>query len=120
MSLIGAYMCVHVCYIQCVLHTVGATYSVRYIQCVLHTVCAMYIQCVLHTVCATYNVCYICVTVFVLSEWSKQCALMCVSACLDVLMGCILHKCCWFCLTSSGICVTIGQKGLAVHIIQRV
>ena len=67
--------------------------------------------CVLHTVCAIF------VTVLVLSEWSKQCALLCVSACLDVLMGCILHKSCWFCLTSSRICVTIGQKGLAVQII---
>ena len=105
--------------VQCVLHTVCATYSVCYVcTCVLHTVCAMcvhvcYIQCVLCVyMCATYSVCYICVTVFVLSGWSKHCAVMCVSTCLNVhvlhtsLLLLLLLQC-------GLLCVAVGHKELA-------
>ena len=39
--MVRIHICVSLRCIQCVLHTVCATYSVRYIQCVLHTVCAI-------------------------------------------------------------------------------
>ena len=72
--------------------------SLRCIQCV--HVC--YIQCVLHTVCATYSVSYICVLLMhaCICIKSKQC--FDVFVCVRVWMySCDAYFISWFCVTFS-------------------